>query len=144
VVSEITLIYCCGCGKDVTARLTNGKEVYPHRKDLHKLPFWFCDVCGNFVGCHYKTKDNTLPLGCIPTAEIKNYRKNIHSVIDPLWKTKTISRKEVYSFLSKKIGYQYHTAEIRSIAEARKVLGFCKELETNSSNLIRNNSVSHK
>ena len=65
-------IYCCGCGKKVSPRLTSGKEVYPHRSDLIKLPFWKCDKCGNFVGCHHKTKNRTATLGVIATKEIKN------------------------------------------------------------------------
>ena len=80
-------IRCCGCQKKVEARLTDGSEIYPHRKDLYSLPFWKCDVCGNFVGCHHKTKNRTRPLGCIPTPEIKNARKHIHAILDPLWQS---------------------------------------------------------
>ena len=65
------LIECVECKATVEARLTDGSEIYPHRKDLHKLPFWKCDHCGNFVGCHHKTKKRTRPLGCIPNKEIK-------------------------------------------------------------------------
>lgn len=77
-------IHCCECGNDVDARLTDGREIYPHRLDLFSLPFWKCDKCKNFVGCHHKTKYRTKPLGCIPTPEIKNARKQIHSLLDPL------------------------------------------------------------
>ena len=56
-------IFCCGCQRKVDARLTNGEEMYPHRYDLANLPFWKCDVCQNFVGCHHKTKNRTKPLG---------------------------------------------------------------------------------
>lgn len=60
-------IFCCCCENDVHARLTDGREIYPHRHDLYSLPFWRCDGCGNHVGCHHKTKDRTRPLGVIPT-----------------------------------------------------------------------------
>ena len=66
------------------ARLTDGKEVYPHRSDLNSLPFWICDRCRNFVGCHHKTKNPTRPLGCIPNKEMKNARKHIHNLLDPI------------------------------------------------------------
>lgn len=78
-------IYCCGCKADVGARLTDGREIYPHRADLAALPFWKCDACGNAVGCHHKTKERTRPLGCIPTPELKTARSHIHRVLDPLW-----------------------------------------------------------
>lgn len=116
------IIHCCGCQGDVDARLTDGSEVYPHRPDLHSLPFWKCDTCGNHVGCHHKTKDRTKPLGCIPTKEIKAARSHIHRVLDPLWKSGRMKRGQVYARLAKMLGKdEYHTAEIRSVEEAREV-----------------------
>lgn len=117
-------IYCCGCEKEISARLTYGHETYPHRKDLYSLPFWKCDSCNNFVGCHHKTKQGTKPLGCIPTPEIKNARQHIHKILDPLWqnvKRKNAARDRIYKQLSKELGWKYHTAELRSLEEARKV-----------------------
>jgi hypothetical protein len=112
-------IYCVACGYDVDARLTNGKELYPHRPDLFSLPFWRCDLCKNFVGCHHKTKNPTAPLGCIPTPELKNARKHIHALIDPIWQSGKMKRKDLYSAISKVVGWSYHTAKTKSIEEAR-------------------------
>lgn len=114
-------IYCCGCQEKVEPRLTNGKEVYSHRPDLYSLPFWICDKCNNFVGCHHKSKNPNQPLGCIPTKEIKKARIEIHKILDPIWKSGKMKRKEIYQIISDKIGWQYHTAKIRSIEEAREV-----------------------
>lgn len=30
-------LYCTGCEEEIEARLTNGKERYPHRPDLYEL-----------------------------------------------------------------------------------------------------------
>lgn len=114
-------IWCCGCGDHVEARLTDGGEVYPHRPDLKALPFWRCDACNNFVGCHHKTKNRTQPLGCIPTPELKNARKQIHALLDPIWQSGRMSRREIYKRISDETGRKYHTAQIRSIEEARQV-----------------------
>lgn len=111
-------IYCCECKSDVDARPTGGEEIYPHRKDLYHLGFWICDDCKNFVGCHVRGGN---PLGCIPTKEIKDARKHIHAKLDPMWKSKKISRKKIYKHISNQLGYEYHTGEIRSVEEARKV-----------------------
>ena len=114
-------IYCCGCETTVRARLTNGKEIYPHRGDLADLPFWRCEECKNYVGCHHKTKDRTAPLGVIPTPELKKARSRIHAVLDPVWVSKKRQRREVYERMAEKLGIkEYHTAEIRSIDDARK------------------------
>ena len=114
-------IYCCGCQKDVSARLTDGAEIYPHRSDLKTLPFWKCDNCLNYVGCHHKTKNRTAPLGCIATKELKSARQHIHKLIDPMWQGGKMTRKELYKKLSDGLGWKYHTAKIKSIEEARQV-----------------------
>jgi hypothetical protein len=117
-------IWCCECQNKINARLTDGQEIYPHRSDLYNLPFWKCDQCNNFVGCHHKTKEPTKPLGNIPTKEIKEARKHIHSLLDPIWKSsdsKTKTRKSIYNYLSDQLGFSYHTATLRTIEEARKV-----------------------
>ncbi len=110
-------IYCCGCKGEVEARLTNGEEIYPPRKNLHTLPFWKCDACGNYVGCHHKTADRTKPLGVIPTEEIRKARSQIHNLIDPLWKSRKIKRGTLYKILSEKLGREYHTGDVRSMEE---------------------------
>lgn len=115
------IIYCTGCGKDIEARLTNGEERYPHRPDLYDIPFWKCDTCKNYVGCHHKTKDRIKPMGCIATPDMLNARKKIHALLDPLWESGKISRGAAYRYIMHRIGHEYHTGEIRSIKEAREV-----------------------
>lgn len=129
-----TQIFCCGCNQDIQARLTNGVEIYQKPADVSywhkneeytKLPFWICDTCKNYVGCHHKTKEPTKPLGCIPTKEIRDWRGYLHRLIDKHWETSK-ERKEVYSKITKEIGCQYHSAEIRSVEEAKKIYSICK------------------
>lgn len=121
-------LYCCGCGEEVMARLVTGMDVYPHREDLYDLPFWKCDQCGNFVGCHHKSDNRTNPLGCIPTPEIKRARQEIHKLLDPLWRSGKRNRQELYAAISLQLGWKYHTAKIRSIEEARKIYQIVKTM----------------
>lgn len=122
-------IYCCGCSATVNARLTTGAEIYPHRPDLAELPFWKCDACANYVGCHHKTKDRTRPLGNIPTREIMEARKHIHRILDPMWINSKQKRREIYAHISAKLGREYHTGEIKSIEEAREVYAIIRDLQ---------------
>lgn len=122
-------IFCCACDRNVTARLTNGSEVYSHRADLKEVPFWICDDCNNFVGCHYKTVNKTVPLGCIATDEIKQIRKKIHAVLDPIWKSGKISRKALYRKVSDQIGYNFHAALIRNAKEGERIYQIVKWLD---------------
>lgn len=128
-MSKLRGIYCCGCIANINARLTDGSEIYPHRHDLANRPFWICDKCQNYVGCHYKTKDSTKPLGCIPTREIRVARSFIHGVIDPICKNGKISRGRLYDRMRVALGYPYHTAEIKSIEQARDVYRAAKKIE---------------
>jgi len=143
---QVREIWCCDCGFKVKARLTDGKEIYPHREDLYKLPFWICDRCDNFVGCHWKTKDRTRPLGIIPTPAIKNARKHIHALLDPMWKNRDNAKRKrtfLYNIIKERLGskYDYHTANIISVEEGRKVyriiLDISKEIESNSGNFFQ-------
>lgn len=121
-------IYCCQCEKEISARFTTGAEIYPHRPDLYGLPFWRCDACKNYVGCHHKTANRTQPLGNIPSAPLRNARNHIHRLIDPLWKTKKMRRGVLYTKLSSALGYEYHTGEIKTIEEARRVYTEAKKI----------------
>lgn len=118
---ETKKIYCCACAKDVEARLTDGTEVYPHRPDIAELPFWKCDNCENKVGCHHKTSKPKRPLGIIPSKEVSRARGHLHILIDQLWKKNLIRRKTLYKMLSERLGYEYHTGELRTIEQCREV-----------------------
>lgn len=122
-------IYCTGCKSDVEARLIDGAEAYPYREDLASLPFWKCDTCKNFVGCHHKTKNRTKPLGNIPTKELKVARQYIHKILDPLWQSGTYTRGQLYNRISDFMGFKYHTAELANLEDARKVYKYILELK---------------
>lgn len=125
-------IYCCGCEKEVEAILTSGQWVCPDREESRDLPFWMCSKCENFVGCDQKAKDTTKPLGNIPTEEINGARKHINKIFYPLWRyhpEKFKARAWINRWLSHKLGYEYHTAEIKTIEEAREVYSLVKSIK---------------
>lgn len=127
-MGEVMQIWCCACQRDVDARLTDGREVYPHRPDLANVPRWICDHCGNSVGTHHKAGGSTRPLGNIPSPELKKARMHIHALIDPVWKSKRVKRGRIYGLLSQRLGYEYHTGEIKTIDEARRVYRAAQEI----------------
>ena len=114
-------IYCMGCEQIVEARLSNGAERYPHRPDLADIPQWTHDACGTWVGTHHKTNTPTRPLGILATPEMFKARSAIHAILDPIWQSGRLKRGQVYAHMAKALGYQYHTGEIRTIEEARKI-----------------------
>lgn len=75
--------FCGSCNR--ASRLTDGREIYPHRPDLAERKIWKCDGCTGRVGCHPGT---TVPLGTPANAELRNARSILHKQrFDPIWKT---------------------------------------------------------
>jgi len=129
-MNNVIGIYCCGCKGESTAYLTSGGEIYPHRADLSNIPFWKCFECGNYVGCHHKTRYKIRPLGVIPTKEIRDARKYIHALIDPFWGENRKKRTMLYGLISSKLGREFHSAAIKSVEEARNICTIAKEIIT--------------
>ena len=111
-------IYCAVCRSDQECHEATGKDIYPHRPDLAKLEFWQCGNCGGYVGCH---ENSGKPLGIIVSKEVKNARREIHKILDAPWQSKRITRTAMYKAVSAALGYEFHTAEIKTLTEARHV-----------------------
>lgn len=108
---------CIHCGS--FARLTTGREVYPHRADLRPLRFWACAPCEAFVGCHKPgafvdladgrrlESDGTLPLGRPANAALRQQRSAVHAQLDRLWRSSDKPgrrRRFVYAELGLRMG----------------------------------------
>lgn len=117
-------IYCTECRRKVEAQAVNGSVVYPHRLDLYEKLFYVCPTCGNYVGTHADGR----PLGTIPTPELRKWRNEVHRIIDEYWLPNNVAkRKELYADLSEFLGRRYHTAELNTIAECKKVIEYYKQ-----------------
>jgi len=112
-------VFCCICNKNVYALKVKGDVIYPHRSDLYEKVFYQCQKCKGYVGSH--GHGHNTPLGVIASKEIKNARQHIHKLIDPLWKSKRVKRGRIYKHLSRYMGFEYHTAHLKTIEECRKV-----------------------
>lgn len=121
-------IFCCECRRDMNCNLIKGNVAYPHRENLFSLNFYQCPVCKNFVGVH---KGTYRPLGVIANSEIKNARRHIHNLLDPIWKTGKIGRKKCYKLISEELGYEYHTANLKTIDECRTVYRIIQRIKRN-------------
>ena len=131
IMPENITKYCCACKQDRELKETTGITIYPNRPDLAAQKFLYCPHCRNYVGVH---KDTGLPLGSVPTPELRNARHEIHKLIDPLFLNNLINRTHLYRKIAKRAEIdEFHTAEIQTIEEARAIYRIClqikKELE---------------
>lgn len=83
------------------ARLKFGNDIYPHRPDLIGKRFWKCDPCNAYVGCHPGT---IKPLGRLANADLRRAKQCVHVLLDPMWKSKQMSRHEAYKWLADALG----------------------------------------
>ena len=91
-------IKCDYCHRE--AKRVGAEKLYPHRRDLIGKWFWECAPCGAYVGCHPGT---TTPLGRLANPELRRAKQRVHAVLDPLWKSGKMKRKEVYDMLAKSL-----------------------------------------
>lgn len=128
MTAPLTSPTCKSCESAEKVRLTDGREIYPHRPDLHEKPIWKCDGCGGYVGCHPNTKR---ALGTPANADLRRARMKLHNErIDPLWahadkcglyqpengsarwKIRRSARSRVYAFLADKLGMSIESCHV--------------------------------
>lgn len=109
---------CIECGR--VSRLTDGRAIYPHRPDLYAKRFYQC-VCGAYCGCH---GDTTEPLGYPCGYATRKARSAAHAAFDPLWKSRRMSRRQAYAWLSSALGIEPDKCHIGMMNEtdARRVV----------------------
>lgn len=63
------------------------------------------DGCDSYVGLHPYT---TIPLGTLANATIREARKKVKAVFNPVWQSGRMSRGEAYAQLPKLMGIEQH------------------------------------
>lgn len=86
------------------ARWCSNEERYGRRYGQSYMCYW-CKDCDAYVGCHQNSKK---PLGSMANAELRKLRILAHAVIDPLWRSGKMDRRQMYRMLSEKLGRTVH------------------------------------
>jgi hypothetical protein len=120
-----------GCGG--LGELVRGVTIYPHRPDLHGLPFYRCPRCAAYVGCHPHTE---LALGRPAGPRTRKARNAAHEAFDPMWKAKAFrdavayseARGAGYAWLAAELGYEPGRCHIAwmTAEEADRVTELCR------------------
>lgn len=96
---------CPYCQKP--AQWVSNEKVYGRRYGTSWM-IWWCEDCDARVGCHHNTQK---PLGTMANAELREWRMKAHAHVDPLWRSKQMSRSAVYKMLRKAFGKEVHIGE---------------------------------
>lgn len=103
--NEIERVICPACGLE--ANWIPNEEVYGRRYGKSYMCY-YCRKCDYYVGCHNNTRK---PLGTMVGKELRKLRMQVHTKIDPLWKSGKATRGQLYAQISKVLGHQYHTGK---------------------------------
>lgn len=126
------MVECPYCMRD--AELVTGKEIYPHRSDLHSKKFWLCRPCDAYVGCHSYNKRHGYkgnePLGRLANRELRIAKMAAHAAFDPIWKNGKLSRDEAYAWLATQLNISLKHCHIGMFDEAtcRRVVATCSKI----------------
>ena len=102
-------VICQYCGKE--AELVGGDKVYGGNEKYNNISVWSCEDCEAWVGCHPPNmrygRTGIEPLGKLAKKELREARRLVHGVFDPMWKEGVYSvpygRKSAYAELAKRL-----------------------------------------
>lgn len=122
-------VACDYCGR--RAPLVTGREVYPHRPDLHAKQFYQCRPCGAYVGVHPNT---TKPLGRLANAELRRAKMSVHAAFDPIWKEGGRRRGDAYAWLARELGISRSQCHVGmfDLETCRRAIAACRAMVANS------------
>jgi hypothetical protein len=97
----MSALMCQYCGNQ--AKLVGGDVIYPHRPDLRRKKFYYCDAGHDaaYVGVHPGTKQ---PLGTLADSVTRYWRSRAHAAFDPVWRTGKLTRSDAYAILASAMG----------------------------------------
>ena len=123
-------IKCSYCGAH--AVLQKGTYVYGDKSKEEYL--YVCSnypQCDSYVGVHAGTKK---PKGTLANAELRNKRIKTHKVFDQVWKSKLMTKKEAYRWMTYVMGLPFEMGHIGSFSEYRcdELIRICKDVLANN------------
>lgn len=102
-------VICQYCGKE--AELVGGDKVYGGNEKYNNISVWRCEDCDAWVGCHPENmrygRTGIEPLGTLAKQDLRDARRLVHSVFDPIWKEGAFSgpggRRKAYAELARRL-----------------------------------------
>lgn len=102
---------------DKPAEWVANEAIYGRRYGKSYM-MWWCKPCDAYVGCHNNTQQ---PFGSMANRPMREWRKKTHALLDPIWKSGEVDRREVYRRLSKYLGYSVHVGEA-SVEDCKRIM----------------------
>lgn len=109
---QIAKVFCPYCGNH--ALLVDSSRIYKQSYGM----MWLCEPCDAYTGVH-KSSPRFAPLGTLAKYELRELRKQVHAIFDPLWKKGKMTRNEAYAWLANRLGITKDVCHVAMFDEAR-------------------------
>lgn len=115
---------CPYCGQE--DKLVTGRDIYPHRPDLHSKPIWACMPCRAWAGCHPGTEKR---VGRLANGVTRQLKMRAHEAFDPIWQSGTMKRTDAYAWLQQQTGISARECHIGWMSDKNlvRVVEICEE-----------------
>jgi hypothetical protein len=124
----MSALMCQYCG--AAAQIVPGDHIYPHRPDLRRKRFYYCDAGHDpaYVGQHQGTKQ---PLGTLADAVTRYWRSQAHAAFDPVWQTGVLTRSAAYAKLAQLMGINKSDCHIGHFdyAQCKQVINHSRQIK---------------
>lgn len=98
------MVFCPYCQRE--ALFLTSEEFYGRDYGSN---VYLCRPCDAYVGTH---KNSRTPLGTMAKPQLRKLRMQAHSLFDPLWKSRNMSRNDAYKWLQKNMNLSSEEAHI--------------------------------
>lgn len=87
---------------------------------------WVCRPCQAYVGTHHRTD---VPLGTLANKTLREWRKKVHQAVDPMWKSRQMTRSQVYKWIQEAMNLSQEEAHIGMMNEeqCQQLLLLCEQ-----------------
>jgi len=122
---EERIVVCPYCRE--RAELVHSRVVSKDSRGMLRM----CWQCTAYVGTHRNSLTHA-PLGTLANHDLRQLRRKVHSVFDPLWKNKKIpkykARGESYKWLAQRLGLRLKQCHIGmfTIRQCLAAIDVCK------------------
>ncbi|MFT8319307.1 MAG: zinc-finger-containing protein [Bacillus sp. (in: firmicutes)] len=120
-MSNQIIVICPYC--NTPSIFMSSKEFYAND---YKTNLYVCSPCDAYVGTHGNTRQ---PLGTLANRNLREMRKRAHSLFDPLWKKRKMSRSAAYSWMQQVMDLPPEKAHIGmfNIEQCEKLISLVKQ-----------------
>lgn len=90
---------------------------------------YLCRPCDAYVSVH---KGSNTPMGTMANKTLRELRKKVHNIIDPIWQSGKLHRAQVYNRLSNHLGVDYYHTGLADERMCQRIISYANPKRRNN------------